>query len=282
MTLPASFQFSQGSLQDYVDCPRRFQLRYVRRLRWPAVEAEPALESERYSQLGAAFHRLVYQHLAGIPAQELTKTVTHPELHRWWRNYLERRPGGLPSDRYPEIRLSTPIGQSRLVAQYDLIAVDTGRGVVIVDWKTSRKHPGRAWLLGRLQTRVYPYLVVQAGALLNSGASIRPEEVTMIYWFANFPAAPERFNYGRDEYRADYGYLSRLIGEIEERFEELDDGQLLPSDVDARRCEYCRYRSFCQRGVEAGLVEEMMGEGISEDSFDFEIDFEQIAELEWG
>ena len=42
--LPADFHFSQGSLQDYVDCPRRFQLRYMMKLAWPAVEAEPAVE----------------------------------------------------------------------------------------------------------------------------------------------------------------------------------------------------------------------------------------------
>lgn len=29
MNLPGSFHFTQSSLQDYLDCPRRFQLRYV-------------------------------------------------------------------------------------------------------------------------------------------------------------------------------------------------------------------------------------------------------------
>ncbi|MCP4541151.1 MAG: PD-(D/E)XK nuclease family protein, partial [Chloroflexi bacterium] len=66
MTLPADFQFSQASLQDYVDCPRRFQLRYVLRVAWPAPEAEPVLENERYLQQGAAFHRLVHQHALGL------------------------------------------------------------------------------------------------------------------------------------------------------------------------------------------------------------------------
>jgi hypothetical protein len=45
--LPLDFQFSQGSLQDYVDCRRRFQLRYLDQLAWPAVEAEPLLEHEQ-------------------------------------------------------------------------------------------------------------------------------------------------------------------------------------------------------------------------------------------
>jgi hypothetical protein len=103
----------------------------------------------------------------------------------------------------------------------------------------------------------------------------------MIYWFANFPADPERFDYSREAYRADEGYLGRLVEEIEERFERFDEDQLLPCDVDAERCQYCRYRSFCQRGVEAGLLEEMAGESVSKDPFDFEMDFEQIAELEW-
>ena len=40
--LPDDFHFSQGSLQDYVDCQRRFQLRYLMKLAWPAVDAEPA------------------------------------------------------------------------------------------------------------------------------------------------------------------------------------------------------------------------------------------------
>ena len=45
--LPPGFQFSQRSLQDYVDCRRRFELRYLQNLAWPAVEAEPHLEQEK-------------------------------------------------------------------------------------------------------------------------------------------------------------------------------------------------------------------------------------------
>jgi len=281
MTLPDDFQFSQGDLQDYVDCPRRFQLRHVRRLRWPAVEAESALENERYLQQGAAFHRLVHQHLAGIPVPELSRTVTSRELRLWWRNYLEGRPMNLPSNRYPEVTLSAPIGQSRLVARYDLVAVEKAWRAVIVDWKTSRRRPELAWLLGRLQTHVYPYLLVQAGAQLNSGVPIQPEQVTMLYWFAGFPAHCERIGYSRDQHRLDDRYLKGLVAEIGERLEELNEDHLLPRADDERSCHYCRYRSLCQRGVEAGSLDEMMGEAASEDPFSIGIDFEQIAEIEY-
>ena len=51
MSLPTNFQFSPSSLQDFNDCPRRFQLKYLENLSWPAPSAEPALEYEEYLQL---------------------------------------------------------------------------------------------------------------------------------------------------------------------------------------------------------------------------------------
>ena len=67
-SLPDRFTFSQSSLQDYTDCPRRFQLRYIEQLKWPAVESEPVLDNERRQQEGQLFHRLVQQHRIGLPA----------------------------------------------------------------------------------------------------------------------------------------------------------------------------------------------------------------------
>jgi hypothetical protein len=238
MTLPTDFQFSQGSLQDYVDCPRRFQLRYIQRLAWPAVEAEPPLENERHLQQGAAFHRLVHQHVLGLSPERLSSTITDEDLSRWWHNYLESGLTDLPTSHYPEVVLSTPVNGHRLVAKYDLIAIDpvlsgacpersrrvegSGQRVdfgelsraVIVDWKTSRKRPQRKWLAERLQTRVYPYLLVRAGSHLKEGQPFQPEQVEMVYWFANFPDDPERFPYDAAQYDADGAYLASLIDEI--------------------------------------------------------------------
>jgi hypothetical protein len=89
--LPPGFQFSQGSLQDYIDCHRRFQLRYLVQLAWPAVESEPVLESERFMQQGARFHRMVQQHLLGISAERLAMLAKDEDLLRWWENYLRAK-----------------------------------------------------------------------------------------------------------------------------------------------------------------------------------------------
>lgn len=282
MTLPTDFKFSQGSLQDYVDCPKRFQLRYLQRLRWPALEVEAAMENELYLRQGAAFHRLIQQHLSGVPAEMLSRTVTDDSLRRWWRHYLESGLPDVPKEHYPEATLSAPLGGHRLVAKYDLVAVEPGQRAVIVDWKTNRKRSRRDWLEQRLQTRVYPYLLVRSGAQLNGGQRIEPEQVTMVYWFANFPATPERFTYDGDRYAADADYLSKLIAEIKERFRNPVAPDFSPRE--GRHCRYCRYRSFCQQGGEVEVevkdkVEaEVEGEASEGFDFDFDFDFEQIAE----
>jgi hypothetical protein len=273
---PTDFQFSQASLQDYVDCPRRFQLRYLLRLAWPALEAEPALESERHLQQGAAFHRLVHQHVLGIAPERLSNAVTDADLRRWWHNYLEHGPGDLPASRYPEVVLSAPAGGYRLVAKYDLVAVDASQRGVIVDWKTSRRQPRRRHLAERLQTRVYPYLLVRAGSHLNDGRPFEPEQVEMVYWFANFPGSPERFSYGAARYEADGAYLAALIGEIE----SLGDGDF-PLTTQERHCRYCIYRSYCDRGARAGAMDEMDSDMAPEDLSQLDFDFEQIAEIEF-
>jgi len=282
--LPTNFQFSQASLQDYVDCPRRFQLRYVLQLAWPAQEVEPALENEQHLRQGAAFHRLVHRHALGIPAEDLSRTVQEPDLRRWWHNYLERGPRDLPETRYPEVILSAPLADYRLVARYDLVAVDAGKRAVIVDWKTSRKRTKREILAERLQTKVYPYLLVCAGAHLGGGRAIAPEQVEMTYWFADYPEEPARFGYDTAQYEADGAYLTSLVEEIAGLGDE--DFPLTTQD---QRCKFCPYRSLCQRGVRAGTWDEALDaayqaledEADADDAFGIDIDFEQIAEVEY-
>jgi len=280
MSLPNDFQFSQASLQDYVDCPRRFQLRYLLRVDWPAIEAEPALESERHLQQGNAFHRLVHQHTLGIPEERLLDAVADEDLRRWWYNYLTLPPADLPATRYPEVVLSAPLGGYRLVAKYDLVAVDAGQRIKIVDWKTYRKRPRRKWLVERLQTRVYPYLLVQAGAHLNADRPLQPEQVEMIYWYAKFPETPERFRYDAAQFEADGVYLASLVEEIEGEVERLGEADF-PLTFHERRCDYCPYRSLCRRGAQAGAIEEIEEESDVSDDFDISLDLEQIAEIEY-
>jgi len=283
MPIPQDFQFSQANLQDFQDCRRRFQLRYLQRQAWPAVASEPALENERYQRLGERFHRLAHQSLLGVPATRLEAGLDDSQLARWWQNYSAHVGELLASAAalHPEITLSAPLGDFRLLAKYDLLAVYPDGRVRIVDWKTYRFRPKRIWLSQRMQTRVYPYLLVQAGSFINSRKPIRPEQVEMVYWFAEFPTRPETFAYSERQFRRDASDLASLVKIIHE-MEEAD----FPLTDDFRLCQYCVYRSLCDRGVKAGVLPaegEDQEPGMSGDFSEvgLPLDFEQLPEVEF-
>ncbi len=279
MVLPESFQFSQGSLQDFVDCRRRFYLRYVRRLAWPAIQAEPVSEKERNDRLGAHFHRMVQQNLIGIPPARISAMIHDRDLEEWWQNYLKFKedPGGFGTllssgvRLHPETTLVAPLAGYNLIARCDLVVTLEGKLSILVDWKTGHKLPRRDLLAARMQTRVYPYLLVRAGTHLNGGEPVAPEQVEMIYWFAAFPGQPERFCYSPQHYQDDEQYLCDLISQV--RGLEADD--YYPS-TDANRSRLCVYRSLCDHGITAGGLDELESEEVTDNSSD-EFNFDQAG-----
>ncbi len=276
MSLPADFLFNQANLQDYVDCPRRFQLRHLLQLAWPAVAAEPADEYEAQVQDGEAFHRLVHQHVLGIIAAETPILPEAGPLADWWRAYLASPPADLPAMLLPEVTLSAPLAGYRLIAKYDLIAIEPDRRAIIVDWKTSARRPRPGWLSERMQTRVYRYLLVRAGTDLFPG--LQPAQVEMIYWFANYPDQPERLPYDATQFEADGRLLTELVVEIAGRNEPI-----FPLTDDVTRCRFCTYRSLCGRGITAGDLDEADDQAaVPEEAapdWTAGFDFEQIGEI---
>ncbi len=269
MSLPINFRFSQASLSDYLDCPRRFQLRYLLEQAWPAVESEPLLERERSAELGRRFHRLIQQHVEGLSVEALTESIGEPELSRWWQSYLDSSStalADLPVHRRAEVAMSVPLKSYRLAAHFDLIASDDDR-VVIVDWKTEQRQPTRDQLLQRMQTRVYRYVLTVA-------QQRPPGTVSMIYWFAQYPDQPVTLSYDAAQHADDQRFLIDLIEEIKERATREGEWDKTPNE---RKCAYCVYRSLCNRGVHAGTSEP------DEEDFDLvaRINIEQIDAIEY-
>ncbi len=284
MTLPDGFQLSQSSLQDYVECQRRFQLRYLLHLAWPAVEAEPYLENERRMDLGAQFHTIVRQFLIGLPEHEISRMASGNEtMQTWWSNFLRAakdadlrtilEPG---NQRFEEITLSVPILRFRLVAKCDLLIIHNDGKITIFDWKTSENPPRRSWLAERLQTHVYPYVVT--GSLTNFTGNLPndPNLVEMVYWFTNFPDQAERFSYDTRKYQDDARLLTDLVSTIDKKDEAVF--QLTP---DIKRCLFCTYRSLCNRGVKPGDLKQLEDIQETASAEDVIIDFDQIGEIEF-
>jgi hypothetical protein len=121
-----------------------------------------------------------------------------------------------------------------------------------------------------MQTRVYRALLVQAGAHLNKGKPFAPEQIEMIYWFADFPDDPARFPYTSAQFQRDWDTLLKLSHEVA-------SASSYPLTEDRQKCLFCTYRSYCERGIRAGDVEQAEAEREAEELFD--VNFEQIGEI---
>jgi hypothetical protein len=264
--LDSTFLFSQHSLSDFADCPRRFFLRYVAKQSWPLVESSPiGMETLSYREelrRGAIFHQWVERYWLGVEQQgELSKPQDAKETKRddtlaiWKSRFLAEDFSGLPSMRLPELELVAPLGDFRLYARFDLLASEPNRAV-IVDWKTLRGEnpPSFEFLKNRIQTRAYLYVLARASAPYHGGLAFDPEQISMRYWLANFP---ERLwveiPYSRTEYEADKTRLQNLAQDAarrkgEDQFEKTSD---------ERKCKHCSFRTLCHRKSETAFASEL-------------------------
>lgn len=284
--LPNDFVFSQSNLQAYVDCPRRFWLSYVQRLPWPAVEASPVQEHEYMMRLGEMFHRAVQRAEAGIPP-ELIGPNLEPPLDEWFASYIQYRPRDLPTNvTEVESVLAVPfqVGDSpvyRLAAKYDLLTVEPAKRAIIMDWKTTRRRTEPRTLRERLQSQVYPYILVEASAQLPWGP-IAPEQVEMRYWFTVAPDQPVSLRYDAAQHASNHQLLQRLIAQILAGASEADFPKVPDTDANRQRfCAYCAYRSRCDRGILPGDLNEItdVEDMVHDPSAGLEFRIEDVPEI---
>jgi len=257
LELPGTFTFTQSNLQAFVDCPRRFWLSSIQALAWPAAELSPLRELERRLREGSQFHRLVQRHQIGIAADALTPLLELP-LAEWFDAYLRHPPMELPGEfREAEATLIHSLTVDgvvvHLLARYDLICADAGGPAVIVDWKTTARPPSAEELRGRVQSMLYPMLLVEASAGLPWGA-VPPEKVEMRYWFATAPEAPVHLGWDAEKQKSARVAIGALISDILTRSSEVDFPKIPDTMQNRRRhCDFCIYRSRCGRGESPGI-----------------------------
>lgn len=277
MILPADFDFTQGNLQDYLDCPYRFYMRYILHTKWPALVVGDALEFEARGQAGGRFHRLVQQYLLGVPEDRIDDMADedpNPDLRTWWDGFLSHVPPWLDGERWVETTLTTELAGHRLVAKYDLILSDKDGGLTIFDWKTSHNLPRKDWLLERVQTRLYRLVLLEASPLLTGGKTLTAENITMNYWFTAQPQTPVTQPYQTSAYQRDRSDLTHIVEEISSS--KLSDFRRTDN---IKQCRYCIYRSHCDRGVEAGDLGDFDDFEIEPGDVAGEIGFEDLPEI---
>jgi hypothetical protein len=284
--LSDDFVFSQSNLQAYTDCPRRFWLTYVQRLPWPAVEASPVQEHEYMMRLGEMFHRAVQRAEAGIPSEFIGPNL-EPPLDEWFASYLQYRPRDLPTDVVEvESMLAIPfqMGETpvyRLAAKYDLLTVESNKRAIITDWKTTRRRTEPRILRERLQSQVYPYILVEASAQLPWGP-IAPEEVEMRYWFTAAPDEPVILRYDAAQHASNHQLLRRLIVQILAGANQADFSKVPDTEANRQRiCAYCAYRSRCDRGILPGDLQDIsdVEDGLYDPMTTLEINIEDVPQI---
>jgi hypothetical protein len=276
--IPDDFLFSQTSLQDFVDCRRRFYLRYIQKVRWPAVQSEPVLENERFIAEGSALHESIHQDLLGIPEGKIGSIKYSPRFELWWSHFLDYKNTDFTLTnpqiiRLPEFTLIGTIAGYKLVAKYDLLAINPGEKATIYDWKTAQKKPRRTWLLKRMQSLIYPVILMKSGQHLLP-AGINPENISMVYWFANHRGQHEVIEYSTHAFEQDSLVIEDMIRLIDRLAQGAAEDNF-PMTEDKRKCAFCSYRSLCNTGIQAGRSEEIDEVYLEE----LEFDFEQINEV---
>lgn len=237
LELPRGFQFTQSKLQDFVDCERRFYLRYILNQLWPSPLAEPQGKFEQAMKRGARFHQLVERHQLNIPLHLLQRTIANDDIMLdWLDRYQEilKQIGDFDAV-YPEISLSTHVADYPLVAKFDLIGVQ-GDSVIAIDWKTGRL-PDNVHLEQRMQTVVYRYV------LFKEVSGIVDSEIknhTLVY--ASLDNGELR------RYSVDESHINELEAAIWDVIESIEHSAFEKVDND-RPCRFCLYRGLCERGT---------------------------------
>ncbi len=254
--MTAPLQLSQSALSSFARCPRRFYLRFVRRLEWPAPLTGSEQDWERSLRRGEELHLFIQQAALGMDVDALVRAAGDEQLARWWDSVVESPPPQPEGVTYTEIELMAPlgitVGAHRLVARFDrLIVVDAEAGprIQIVDWKTGK--PQQASRLERSwQTTVYRFVAVEASVqLTTSGNQVPPADIVFTYWQADAPETPLTFAYDDAVHEAGRERITTAVGDIERRLVAGEDGFERTTDLEA--CWHCPYRSYCERGRES-------------------------------
>jgi CRISPR/Cas system-associated exonuclease Cas4 (RecB family) len=268
---------SQSNLQDFSECPRRFELKVIDNISWPAAYLEPLSQLEQATEIGNKFHQICHQFFTGIDQDSISRNISNPDLKIMWESFFTFAKGLQDENRFPEIILSTPFLGHQLIAKYDLVLKTNNGKFIIYDWKTSTKKPTRTLLSQRFQTFLYPYILVKTGNSIFKKVQPAPKNISMNYWYPMSSDPEEIFPYSDTLYSENTAQLTEIISEIDGY---VNSGRIFPMTIDRKLCGKCVYRSLCERGIQASKfdpITEIDGEDLSGVHFDLdnisEIDF---------
>lgn len=252
--MPPYLALGRRQLADFAACQRRFQLRHVQRLAWPAAPLAESVTQAR--ELGQQFHQLLERHFLGLPVADDLAAAGEP-LRGWWAVFEQQGPSLPPGRRLPEVSLTVPVGRSLLSGRFDLFVLGED-SAHLYDWKTETRPRPAAELAEDWQTRLYLALLTEGGAALRpDGRPLDPDRLTMTYWYAQAPAATVTLAYSQAQHAANWASIQAWVGQIDQ---QLATQAVLPLTDDWTECGRCAYAAYCGRTVAPASLDEWEGE----------------------
>ncbi|MEA5421481.1 PD-(D/E)XK nuclease family protein [Spirulina sp. CCNP1310] len=231
-------RLSQGHLNTFTKCPRRYQYQYIDQLNAP-ISPHHQAQLDRGSRL----HQLMQQRELGLPLE----TILNPDdpLKAMYDALLTAVPD------LTDASISRAAEQSRtlvwdgvaLTVVYDLLMVKGDRAFIF-DWKTYQTAPPRSILQQNWQTQLYPFV-------LAATSNYAPEQITMAYWIVgnDNSVQAEIFDYDQQWYQQTQGHLRQSLMALEMAQAAYQDQGIPFPQVHQQNaiCRSCPFQSPCQR-----------------------------------
>ncbi len=257
--------FSQLSLSVYEKCPLKFRRRYLDGLYWP-VDWSENLKQKNIIEKGRDFHLLAQRYYQR--GEDIEEDFIEKDLLEWFDQLKKFRPYNKRDDFYPEHELRINRANKKLVAKYDLLYINrSNNSLIIYDWKTNKKRFENHKLEDNLQTRVYLYVLAEAGLRYFPVNDLDLDKISIIYWNPRYPKQVKKINYNKTQFNKDKKFLENKVKEIKNL--SYEDFKAVSNK---KTCKYCEYRPICE-GKKAENIE------IKEDDIDLEINWDNIDEI---
>ncbi|MGF1537324.1 MAG: PD-(D/E)XK nuclease family protein [Elainellaceae cyanobacterium] len=227
-------RLSQGHLNLLALCLRKFQYVYLDQIGGMAAETPQ-------QAWGSQFHQLMLQQDLG-----LSVLPAEPDLARCFSALQSSAPQLFDPalDRQSEYRLSVPLENHSLVVVYDRLVL-AGNRATIYDWKTYARPPTADQLAQSWQTRLYLYVLAEAGPY-------PPEALSMIYWFVRLTPdhpAPRSvsLSYSAAQHRQTHVDLTDCLRQIDQGLAQYPQRPFPKLPPTAAACETCPFAVCCDR-----------------------------------
>lgn len=231
-------RLSQGHLNTFTKCPRRYQYQYVDQLNTPTSP-----EQQARLDWGSRLHHLMQQRELGLPLEG----ILDPDdpLRATYEALLAAVPD------LADASISRAAEQSRtlvwdpvvLTVVYDLLMVKSDRAFIF-DWKTYQSPPPRPILQENWQTQLYPFV-------LAATSDYAPEQITMTYWIVgkNNHVQAETFHYHQQWYHQTQRHLRQSLMALEmAQAAYQEEGTPFPQvNLEGSICRSCPFQVPCQR-----------------------------------